>query len=70
MPAIQPLQTDQLNFQLQMFNFKTMDMPSFDQLRASFLPDRINGSHSLDVLEKIKYHSCLPLFPWCETAVR
>jgi len=32
---------------LQMFNFKTMDMPTFDQLRASFLLDRINGSHSL-----------------------
>ena len=32
---------------LQMFNFKTLEMPSFDQLRASFLLDRINGSHSL-----------------------
>lgn len=32
---------------LQVFNFKTLEMPSFDQLRASFLLDRINGSHSL-----------------------
>ena len=32
---------------LQMFNFMTLEMPSFDQLRASFLLDRINGSHSL-----------------------
>ncbi len=32
---------------LQMFNFKTLEMPTFDQLRASFLLDRINGSHSL-----------------------
>ena len=32
---------------LQMFNFKTLEMPSFNQLRASFLLDRINGSHSL-----------------------
>ena len=32
---------------LQMFNFKTLEMPTFDQLRSSFLLDRINGSHSL-----------------------
>ena len=30
-----------------MFNFNTLAMPTFDQLRATFLLDRINGSNSL-----------------------
>ena len=32
---------------LQMFNFNTLNMPTFDQVRATFMLDRINGSHSL-----------------------
>ena len=32
---------------LQMFNFNTLEMPTFDQIRATFILDRINGSHSL-----------------------
>ena len=32
---------------LQMFNFNTLPMPTFDQIRAAFLLDRINGSNSL-----------------------
>jgi hypothetical protein len=30
-----------------MFNFNTLAMPTFDQLRATFILDRINGSNSL-----------------------
>ena len=43
---------------LQMFNFKTLEMPTFDQLRASFLLDRINGSHSLDAYSWAEEKQC------------
>ncbi|MBO4491835.1 MAG: hypothetical protein J5944_10800 [Lentisphaeria bacterium] len=32
---------------LQMFNFKDLEMPTFDQVRATFVLDRIYGSHAL-----------------------
>ena len=32
---------------LQMFNFNTLAMPTFNQVRATFILDRINGSHCL-----------------------
>ena len=32
---------------LQMFNFKDLEMPTFDQIRGTFVLDRIYGSHSL-----------------------
>ena len=32
---------------LQMFNFKELEMPTFDQVRATFVLDRIYGSHAL-----------------------
>ena len=43
---------------LQMFNFKTLEMPTFDQLRASFLLDRINGSHSLTAYSWAEEKQC------------
>ena len=43
---------------LQMFNFKTLEMPTFDQLRTSFLLDRINGSHSLDAYSWAEEKQC------------
>lgn len=55
---------------LQMFNFKTLEMPSFDQVRASFLLDRINGSHSLTAYTWAEERQCFLTDPELQSYYR